>query len=137
MLFRSTRSILKNLYIETNTYNEDISSELTLNLVIGDAYIKKIQESLKQEEKDASILTLRRTTFHSQLSKIVESKIDPFYEFSSSLKKTEIRLNYEDIANFYKKDSLSIFQFFSIIWIIFRKQDLHLVKIIFVGSKGL
>lgn len=109
-----TRSVLIDKYIDTNTLNEDISSELSFNIEIGDFYKNRIQESLKQEENDALIPTLRKTTFHSQLSKLVEFKINPNYDFNSSLKKTEIKLNYEDISKFYKKDSLSIFQFLSI-----------------------
>lgn len=109
-----TRSVLMDKYIDTNTLNEDISSELSFDIEIGDVYKNRIQESLKQEENDALIPTLRKTTFHSQLSKLVEFKIDSDYDFNSSLKKTEIKLNYEDISRFYKKDSLSIFQFLSI-----------------------
>lgn len=108
------RDVLKVRYIDTNEAKEDITSVLSFNLQVAPVYINRINESLKIEETDPALPTLRKTDFHNQLSRLIELKIDPTYEFDKPIRKTAIHLTYNDVVNFFKKDSNSILKFLSI-----------------------
>ena len=107
-------SFLNDKYIDVNDSNDDITSTLSFQIEVSKVYVNRISEALKIEESDALIPTLRKSIFHNQLSKLIELKIDPIYEFDKILKRTIIKISGTDVISIFGKDSSSIFQFLSI-----------------------
>lgn len=108
------RSLIKEKYIDINEFNVDVSSVLTLYLTIGEVYINKIKQALSNEAINPMEPNLRKTKFHSILSKIIESKIDKDFDFSDDLKRTKIELHAHEVLNIFDRDVNSIFTFLSV-----------------------
>jgi ABC-type multidrug transport system ATPase subunit len=108
------REVLTGKYIDVNRQKEDVSSILNLSIEVGLVYVNRINQSLRSEEIDPTVPTLRKTDFHNQLSRLIELKIDSTYEFDKPLRKSAFDLTYNDVVNFFKKDSYSILKFLSI-----------------------
>lgn len=108
------RTLLKDNYIQTNEFNDDISTQIQFSLTVGQVYINRIIEALKEEENEPFNPNLRKTDFHTLLGKLIEAKINKEFSFSIELKKTKIELKSNEVVNIFNRDIEKIFTFFSV-----------------------
>ncbi len=119
------RKYLKNEgYIETNDFNDDISSRLYFKFRIKKAYIKNIRKEIEDEELGKSEdqgysfqdNLLRKTYFHETLEKIVEVfEIDFDFQNNDNLVKRKLVFDSDKVFKvFTHKDIDKTFSFWAL-----------------------